>query len=329
MPPFVLIGLAAGLASAVLFASATAGGITGRFLLFFLAPLPGFLAGLGWGAGAAIVSGLATALGCAFLLSPMGALVVLVSQGLPIALICYLSQLSRPVAPSAPAGPGGSSEPGVEWYPLGRMVAILTLIAGVMAFLTLLMLGNTLDDVRGLLRELIEKVFTQQLPGFKDRKPEEAELKQLTEIALYAFPAASASSWLGGFLLNLYLAGRVTLASGRLARPWPDLAAMVFPRGFRFGLAIAVVVAGVTAGYPALIASGFVGAYLVAYLLLGLAILHYVTRGHAARPFILWGVYLFLFILNTWAGLVLALIGILEPILPWRRSNRPDPSGPQ
>ena len=33
-------------------------------------------------------------------------------------------------------------------------------------------------------------------------------------------------TWLGGFLLNLWLAGRITRMSGRLIRPWPDLAAM-------------------------------------------------------------------------------------------------------
>ena len=33
-----------------------------------------------------------------------------------------------------------------------------------------------------------------------------------------------ASSWLITTLLNFWLAGRITRASGRLPRPWPDIA---------------------------------------------------------------------------------------------------------
>ena len=323
MPHFILIGLAAGLASAVLFASATAGSPAGRLLLFFLAPLPGFLAGLGWGSAAATISAVAAAVGCGVLLGAKSGLVVLLSQGIPVALLCYLAQLSRTRSVD-----GGTEPPPAEWYPVGRMVAMAALMAGFLAFLTMLLLGRDLDGLRALLRDLIEKVFLQQLPGLKERNLGEAEIAALTEVTLYAFPATTAISWLGSLLLNFYLAGRITLASGRLPRPWPDLAAITFPRALGFGLAAAFAVLTFVSGYPALLASGFGGAFLFAYLLMGLAIVHYVTRGAAARPFILWAVYLSLLVLNTWAGLALALLGALEPILPWRRwkaqGNAPD-----
>ena len=98
MPIFILIGLAAGLASAALLASATFGGMGGRLLLYFLAPLPAFLAGLGWGAASAAVAAVATALGAALLLSGKSAIIVLLTQGLPVAFLCYLVQLNRTVA---------------------------------------------------------------------------------------------------------------------------------------------------------------------------------------------------------------------------------------
>lgn len=344
MPPFVLIGLAAGLACAALFASATAGGMGGRLLLFFLAPMPAFLAGLGWGPASAAIAAIAAALGVGLLINITAGAMVLLTHGLPTAYLCYLVQLNRPGTagaagvPATPIGepatpvtggpPASSGQTGVEWYPVGRLVAMSALIAGALALLSLLQLGTDLDEVRKLLRELLDKVFLKQLPGFKDRKIEEPEIKLLTEVALYAFPAAAALSWLGGFLLNLYVAGRITLASGRLARSWPDLGAMTFPRGLGFALAVSLIGTTVLTDYPALIASGFAGALFLAYVVLGLAILHELTRGHAARPFILWGVYLALLILNPWAGVAVALIGILEPLLPWRRRHRAAPPSP-
>lgn len=329
MPPFVLIGLAAGIASAVLFASATAGNPAGRLLLFFLAPLPGFLAGLGWGAAAAAISAAAASLACAVILSPMSGGLLFLSQGLPITALSHLAHLSRdvPVGQQPMGGSGPAATP-VEWYPVGRLVAVATLMAGLLAFLTVLLIGSDLDETRKLLREMLEKVFLQNLPMFRDRSFTEPEIAALTELMLYTLPAASALSWLTSFLLNLYLAGRITVASGRLPRPWPDLPALAYPRGFGIGLALALGVVVSTSGYPALFASGFAGAFLFAYLLLGLAIVHYVTRGATGRPFILSGLYLGLFFLNTWAALALAVLGVVEPLLPWRRwrdVRRPGP----
>ena len=177
-------------------------------------------------------------------------------------------------------------------------------------------------------RKLVDNVFLKQLPGLKGRTIEEPEIQAMTEIMLYAFPAAMALTWLGIFLMNFYVAGRITLASGRLARPWPDLPAMTFPRGFGFALAITLGIAAVFTGYPTLLASSFAGAILFAYLLMGLAILHHVSRGKPARPFMLWGVYAGLVILNPWASLVITFLGLLEPFLPWRRSTRIGPSPP-
>ena len=332
----ILIGSAAGIASAVMVASATfgvAGGrMDARFFLYFLAPLPGFLAGLGWGPASAVAAVMASCLGVGLLRGFNTGLAILVSQGIPVIAICYLAQLNRTV--SARSGlpmTGRSTAPErsppemsqtIEWYPLGRLVAICVVLAGTIAFLSVLLFGLDIDSIRALIRKLVETVFVQQIPGLKDRRVEEPELQALTEITLYAFPATMALTWLGTFLLNLYLAGRLTLASGRLPRPWPELSAIHYPTGFGLGLAVALTLAVVLDGFPALLASGFAGAMLLGYLLLGLAILHDVSRGRPARTPMLLGIYIGLFVLNPWAGLLVALLGLLEPLLPFRRSRR-------
>jgi hypothetical protein len=74
---------------------------------------------------------------------------------------------------------------------------------------------------------------------------------------------------------------------------------------------------------PGLIARAFAGALFFAYVLLGLAVVHYVTRGNTWRPFALWGMYFLLFIINTLVSLALALLGLADAIWPIRKMGAP------
>jgi uncharacterized membrane protein len=93
-----------------------------------------------------------------------------------------------------------------------------------------------------------------------------------------------------------------------------------------WGLAIAIAFTFLP-GYPGLISSGFAGAMMFAYMLTGLAIIHYVTRGKSQRPLILWSVYFLLLLFNSWIAAVIALLAIAEPISPLKRWP-PTSSGP-
>lgn len=321
MPQFIPVGFAAGLATALLFASSSAGGMTGRMILFFLAPLPSYLAGLGWGALSAAIAAVTSAVVTSLFLGVRTGGVFFLSQGLPLIALCHLILLNRPTASAAPAQ--GTAPIALEWYPLGRVLAAATLMAGVLAFLSLLLMGGDIEALRTMMRDLVDNVLTKHMPQLGGEALSETDKSAFANMLLLALPAGSAVLWLGGFMLNLWLGAKVTSISGRLARPWPDIALIRLPRGFGLGLAASLTVA-MLPGLPGLLATGFAGAFLFAYLLVGLAIIHFATRSFAARPFILWGVYAALFVLNTWGGLIVALIAILEPLM-WYR--RPDASG--
>ena len=79
---------------------------------------------------------------------------------------------------------------------------------------------------------------------------------------------------------NLWLAARVTVASGRLNRPWPDLRATTLPRTVLFAL-IAVLVLCFTGGLVALAAQITSAALLMAYGMTGFAVLHPNWFAHA------------------------------------------------
>jgi hypothetical protein len=312
----LLIAFGAGLISAVVFASATTGPLLMRMVLFLLTPLALFLAGLGLGPLAAVVAGIAGALLVLLTGSPIGALVFAASQAIPVVALVYLASLSRQS--------GGE----VEWYPVGRLVIAAALIAGAFATLTLILLGGDVEALRTALREMLQSFVDNELPKMPDApKLGPAEIDEATGIALALLPAASAISTMGSLLFNLWLAGRITLASGRLQRPWPDLAAIVYPPATPLLLALATG-GGFLAGLPGMIAAGFAGPLFFAYVLLGLAVVHYTTRGRPWRPFALWGLYASLFIMNTIASLAIALLGLAEAIWPMRKISPPTDNPP-
>src|ERR1700733_12795989 len=111
MMQIVLVGLGAGPAGALLFASISSG-VALAILLFYLAPLPIMIAALGWSHWAGLVAAVTAAglLGLAF--GGVFFAAFLAGVAMPAWWLGYLALLGRPTAN------GG----GLEWYPAGRLV---------------------------------------------------------------------------------------------------------------------------------------------------------------------------------------------------------------
>jgi hypothetical protein len=329
MRPTSLIGLGLGLVAAVVFASATTGPLVARFLLLFITPLPIALAGLGWGWRTAAVAGtVGTALVFVFS-TPAVAAAFALTQAAPMAVLTYLALLSRPADHlGSPSADDASGAPALEWYPPGRIVIWAAVLAGLMAIGTLALLGNDLDQLRQALGDVIKQALPAALPeGQAPMQLSDVETAALADIALAILPGASALSWMSSLLFNLWLAGRITLASGQLGRPWPDLAALTYPAGtpLAFG---ALLLGLMITGYPGLVASAMAGGLFLAYLLLGLAIVHYTTRAQPWRPFALWALYGSLIVVNIWIWIVVAILGLAETVLHLRARSQAPPAPP-
>jgi len=315
MPYSLLIALGAGFVSAIVFASATTGPLIVRIPLFLMTPLPLFLAGLGVGTMGAAVAGVA---GTALVFAAGGgatALIFAASQALPVVVLVHLASLNRQT----------SGE--VEWYPIGRIVIAAALMAAAFSTLTLFLLGGNEETIRATLRTMLESFVENELANLPEASTlGSKEINELTNVMLALLPAASAISAMGSLLFNMWLGGRITLASGRLQRPWPDLAAMYYPTGTPLMLAAATAAAFLS-GFAGFIATAFAGPLFFAYVLMGLAVIHFITRGRPWRPFALWAVYAALFIINTVASLAIAVLGLAESVWPLRKMIQP-PSGP-
>ncbi len=127
MMQFGLIGLGAGAAAALLFASVTSGAWL-SIPLFYLAPLPIMIAGLGWSHWAAMIAALAGALALGIAFGPVFFFSFLAVAGAPAWWLGYLAMLARP------AGNGAAA---LEWYPPGRLVVWAALLGGLVVIVAI------------------------------------------------------------------------------------------------------------------------------------------------------------------------------------------------
>jgi Predicted membrane protein (DUF2232) len=317
MPIAFIIGAGSGLVSAALFASAaTATALAG--VLFYLAPLPLCLAGLGWGGMAALISALTGTVVIAASLGPATAAIFALSVAAPTALLAHLALLSRPAAT-----PQGQVVGALEWYPPGRLLGWAALMAGVLAGILVLVLGYDQEAYRQLIREILEH-STLKEPDRDGTLFTEETIASLSGILARALPAAFAVIWLTITLFNLWMAGLIVDASGRALRPWPDLHALELPNAFVLIFAVALV-ASFLPGLAGLLATGLAGALLFAYVLQGLAVIHVYSRGVPLRALLLAAVYLGILLLG-WVAIAVAILGLGEPL--FRLRGRGNEHGP-
>jgi hypothetical protein len=306
MARFLLLGAGAGLVSAALFASAaTATALAG--ILFYLAPLPICLAGLGWGWTTAAVAAVAGTLVAGGVLGLAAGAIFAGAIALPIAVLCYLALLSRP-----PTAPQGQASAALEWYPIGRLIGWAAVIAGVLAGIMVLLLGYDVETYKESIKELLKHSALKEL----DRDGaviNDSTIGGLSSVLARTLPAAFAIVWQSIALFNLWLAGVIVEASGRALRPWPKLDSIELPNVF-FLAFTASLLASFLPGIAGLLATGLAGALLFAYVLQGLAVLHAFSRGMTFRGLLLATVYIGILLLG-WVAVAIAILGLSEPML--------------
>jgi len=300
MIQIVLIGIAAGLAAALLFASIVSGSAL-SIPLFYLAPLPLMLAALGWSQVSGLIAASVAAAGLGLAFGGILFVMFLIGVGLPAWWLAYLALLARP---------GGNASPGhLEWYPVGRLVIWAALIAALVVAAFMAQFGLDAESIQTGLRRGLERLF--RVPGPADSSAADAGAF-IAWLSLW-IPRIAAIPTTVLSLFNLWLAARIVRASGRLKRPWPDLAAMTFPTFVPALLAVAI--AGTFAGGTLGVLGWILAASLLtAYGLLGFAVLHATTRALNGRAFMLGGTYLTVF-LFVWPALAVAIVGLADAAL--------------
>ncbi len=320
MTAVLLIALAAGSASALMFASIISGALT-SLLLFYLAPLPLMVAALGWGPLGAAIGGIGAAavLGVIFGLPYCMAFVITVA--LPAWWLGHLALLGRPTANDISSG--GDAMPGapvLEWYPIGRILLWVAGFAALTTMTALLTLGTDAATIIGTLRRFLLRIVAPSEIAAA------GETEQGIEVLVKIAPAAAAIVAMMTLTLNLWLAAKITATSGRLKRPWPDLRGTELPPMTLAALSGAVAFC-FTGGLIAILAQIVTMALLMAYALIGFAVLHTLTLASKSRGLWLSCTYAVV-VVFVWPVIAMMLLGVADAIFGIRRRylrSRPPP----
>ena len=280
----ILVGLGAGAAAALLFASVASGSIAAVFL-FYLAPLPIAIAALGWGHLSGLIAAAAATAVVAVLSGVFFIAVPVIAFG--AWWLGYLALLARPAA----NGGGGA----LEWYPAGRLVLWAAVIGTLVVAAAVPNFGTDEESLQAALRKTYERILRDQA---------------LIEVLVVAVPPAAAVFSTITNLFNLWLAARIVKISGRLARPWPDLAALTLPPASA-GLLAAAIAGSFLPDLVGVLLGALAASLLMAFAVLCFAVLHSITRGMGSRAFVLAGVYGVTVVLG-WPVLAMSILGLAE-----------------
>jgi len=196
----------------------------------------------------------------------------------------------------------------LEWYPIGRLLLWAALIAAALVIVAIPSFGTDKETLQAGLRTAFERAIRLQTQTPVDPLPSDTE--RLITILVVAIPPAAAALATLISMFNLWLAGRIVRLSGRLQRPWPDLSTLTLPPVTPALLALAL--AGTFLPDIAGVVSGIVAAsLLIAYAILGFAVLHAITRGVGYRGFALAGAYAAVAVLG-WPVLAVSLLGLAD-----------------
>ncbi|MFK8251720.1 DUF2232 domain-containing protein [Ancylobacter terrae] len=302
----ILIALGAGAASALLVAAVATGSAL-SVPLFYLAPLPVLIVGLGWSHRAALIAAGAGTIAIGSFFGHELLVAYAAGVGGPAYVLSFLALMAR-------AAPNDGA---LEWFPVGRIV-LAAAIAGTLTVLALVpLVAGDIDTYKAALRTLFEaelQARTGELQGDAGR---------FVDLLVTIMPPTAAALTMLTQIGNLWLAGRIVRTSGRLMRPWPDLAAASLPREAGLVFLGSLGVALGTSGLLGLVGTLLTATLAMAFALVGLATIHAITRGAGGRALVIATVWLACLIL-VWPFALVAVLGFVETAfgLRARFSNR-------
>jgi hypothetical protein len=308
----IAIALAAGLASALMFASITSGAAI-SLLLINLAPLPLMVVGLGWGAISAAIGGVAATVVIAALFGLPYSIAFALVNVLPAWWLAHLVLLARP----RDSVDAASLDDALEWYPVGRILLWIVVFGTILTAATLLTMGTDAATIQKTIRtgwsELVEATGLTL---------NDSTLDALVLVA----PIGAEIAAVMMLTLNLWLAAKIAATSGRLHRPWPDLKSTALPMT-TIAVLFAAIVCCFSGGLLAILAQVLTTGLSIAYAMTGFAVLHTLTLAMKSRA--LWLGCIYAVVAGfAWALLAIALLGLADAIFGLRQRylrSRPPP----
>lgn len=299
----LIIAVLAGIASGMVFITPMFGSILLMQLINFT-HLPLFLVGLWLGTAAA---GISMAAGSVLVGVALGAVPLMLFAGvfaLPAVLASRQALLSRATASG-----------GVDWYPPGRVLSLLVGY-GILAFLVIYL--SMANSEAGLV-EVMETILSQNFAMLAPQLGDDERLAAASQWATM-LPAALVATWLTMLAINAAIAQRILVRTGRNRRPSLDLGQIELPLGFAYAIVASGGLWLFADGQAAFIGETLTIIFATAYLFVGLAVVHHVTRSWPGRKVSLTFFYLvFLFVLGLPGLALVAGLGLADQLIGVRR----------
>jgi Predicted membrane protein (DUF2232) len=320
MIAIVFIAIAAGCASALMFASIVSGALI-SLLLFYLAPLPLMVAALGWGPLSATFGGIAAATGLGAIFGLPYCIAFVVTVALPAWWLGHLALLGRPFDNGVSSGNGASPvAPDLEWYPVGRILLWISFFAALTTMSAMLTLGADAATITGALRRGLLRIISPRDAASA------GETEQWVDALVTIAPAAAAIVAMMTLTLNLWLAAKITATSARLHRPWPDLKRADLPPMTLAVLCVSIALC-FTGGLFSILAQIVTAALMMAYAFTGFAVLHTLTQALKSRALWLGCTYTIVVVFG-WPVLAMVVLGLADAVFGIRQrylQGRPPP----
>ncbi|GGD85551.1 hypothetical protein GCM10011390_00160 [Aureimonas endophytica] len=301
-PLAILIGLAAGFASALLFAGVVLQSML-AVVLSLIAPLPIFIASLGWGSLVGFVAAGAAAVTIGAITgAPASGLLLFAAIALLAAAIGHVAGLARLADDGRPAGPNGA--PALDWFPVPRILFAIALVAA----LACLFVGWLVGFDAAAIGDELGRALSTQIgdPASQD------QVDRLAHQVVTLIPFLQPALLVAMLAVCLYFAASITRLSGKLARPRDDLpakaSALPRPALLVFGAGLVASFAPGTLGNVGAVVAGSFG---MGFTLAGLAAIHRMTRATRSRGLILFALYMAILLL-TFPLFVATIIGLSE-----------------
>ena len=288
----LLIALVGGLASAIFFLAIRTG-VPGAIALTYLASVPILAVGLSQGLLNAAIATIVACLSIALGIHVTAAGIYIAIAAIPPLIVIRQSLFSQP----------GTTMEELEWYPIGLVLSCLTAYGLIVLTGTSLYFLGDEGGLTGRSQQLLSSVFAKV----------SAANPQITipleGIARY-LPGMLLSVWLLISIVNATLAQNVLSRIGHAIRPLPNYSSIELPNWMSLALAIVILLS---------FFSGVFGDFgrnaspllSTPFFLLGLAVIHTLSRRVSARGPVLFGVY-FLLVIVGWLSALVVLLGVLE-----------------
>lgn len=287
----------------------------GSFVLFAalifmpFAPVPVAAIGLSFGAAqAAMVAALAIMM-TAIILSPPLAMVFAITFLVPTIVLVRQALLSRQAA-------NGD----YIFFPLTQLIMLTLGMTGIGASLLFLITGGA-DGLPVSFANAIQqspevRTALMQVYGISS----EEEMLWIANVML----VSGFAGWPLLLLGNMQIAQALLVQVKRNLRPQENYDTLQLPRRLVAPLAIFMAGAALLPGWPATLSAALAAMILAAYFLLGLAIIHAISRHWNGRGLLLAALYFLIFVM-AWVIIPVSLMGLLDTRFDFRKLNqRPD-----